>query len=109
MIYDKIDASAPSTTIDGIKYELNSICANDTFKYKGHLVDIYDWIDPERMEMECTFENYTAWKKDLIKLLKTWDLAYVKHMKEPHGRMQQLHTDAYMPMTLLLKSNSNFG
>lgn len=109
MIFDKIDAAAPSYFIDGIKYELTSVAANDTFKYKSNLVEIHDFIDPERMEMECTFENFGPWKKDLIKLLKTWDVAYVKHAKAPHPEMQKLHDGAMEPLTNLMKSNANFG
>ena len=44
MIFDKIDAAAPSYTIDGIKYELTSVAANDTFKYKSNLVEIHDFV-----------------------------------------------------------------
>ena len=109
MIFDKIDAAAPKYIIDGIVYELTSVAANDTFKYKSNLVEIFDFVDPERMEMECTLENFTTWRKDLIKLLKTWDVAYVKHGKAPHPEMQKLHDGAMEPLTKLMKSNSNFG
>ena len=109
MIFDKIDASAPSYVIDGIKYEFTSVAANDTFKYKGALVDVYNYVDTEIMELECTFETYNTWKKELLKVLKTWDAAYCKHMKAPHPEMQKVHEAAMMPLTLLMKSNSNFG
>ena len=61
------------------------------------------------MEMECQVDNYTTWKKDLLKNLKTWDQAYCKHIKAPHPEMQKVHDAAMMPLTMLMKSNSNFG
>ena len=70
MIFDKIDASHPHYTIDGIKYDLTSVAVIDTFKYKGFLCEIYDFVDPDAMEMSCTFESYNSWNKDLNKLLK---------------------------------------
>lgn len=111
MIFDKIksDGAEPKYTIDGITYDLTAVAANDTFKYKSCLVDVYNYLDPENMELECTFENYTGWKKELLKVLKTWDQAYVKHMKQPHQEMAKLHESAMMPLILLMKSNSNFG
>lgn len=81
----------------------------DTFKNKGYLCEIYDYCDPDNLEIECTFENYTNYKKELLKKLKTWDVAYVKHMKNPHPDMQKVHDGAMLPLTLLMKSNSNFG
>lgn len=109
MIFDKIDASAPHYTIDGIKYDLTSVAVIDTFKYKGNLCDVYDYLDPDAMEMGCTFETYNSWNKDLLKVLKTWDAAYCKHIKAPHPEMLKIHEAAMMPLTQLMKSNSNFG
>lgn len=89
MIFDKIkvEETPPTYTIDGVKYEFSTAAATDTFKYKGFLVDVYNALDPENMELECTFENYTGWKKELLKTLKQWDVHYVKHMKAPHPEM----------------------
>ena len=70
MIFDKIPSDAPNYVIDGVKYDFTSSAAVDTFKYKGFLVEVYNYLDPQTMEMECTFENYTGWKKELIKVLK---------------------------------------
>ena len=82
MIFHQIDASAPHYVIDGIKYDLTSVAVIDTFKYKGYLVEIYDY-----MENEHSFENFQSWQKDLMKILKTWDQAYCKHIKAPHPEM----------------------
>lgn len=109
MIFDKIDASHPHYTIDGVKYDLTSVAVIDTFKYKGYLADVYDYLDPDSMEMGCTFETYNSWNKDLTKVLKTWDASYCKHIKAPHPEMFKLHEAAMQPLTLLMKSNSNFG
>ena len=46
MIFDKIDPSVPKYLIDGVVYEFTSACVNDTFKYKGFLVDVYNYLDP---------------------------------------------------------------
>ena len=109
MFFEKVDPSAPAIFIDGVKYEMTSVAVNDTFKYKGYLVDVYNTIDPEIMETECTFETYNGWNKELIKQLKAWDGAYCKHIKAPHPEMLKIHEAAMMPLTLLMKSNSNFG
>lgn len=63
------------------------------------------------MDLECTFETYTAWKKELLKLLKTWDASYVKHIKpkNAHQEMQEVHDAAMRPLLLLMKSNSNLA
>ena len=104
MIFHQIDASAPHYVIDGIKYDLTSVAVIDTFKYKGYLVEIYDY-----MENEHSFENFQSWQKDLMKILKTWDQAYCKHIKAPHPEMQKVHEAAMLPLVHLMKSNSNFG
>lgn len=112
MFYEKVDPTAhnpPASFIDGVKYEMTSLAVNDTFKYKGYLVDIFNTIDPEMMDTSCTFDSYTSWNKELIKQLKTWDGAYCKHIKAPHPEMQKIHDAAMLPVTHLMKSNSNFG
>jgi len=70
MFYEKVDPTAhnpPASFIDGVKYEMTSLAVNDTFKYKGYLVDIFNTIDPEMMDTSCTFDSYTSWNKELIK------------------------------------------
>jgi hypothetical protein len=58
--------------------------------------------------MNRTFENYTTWKKDLIKLLKEWDKVYVKHIKTSYPEMSAHHAKAMLPLTNLIESNINF-
>jgi len=60
------------------------------------------------MEMQCNFETYISWKKDLIKLLKEWDKLYMKHMKTTYIEMNTIHMAAMKPLTELLESNLNF-
>lgn len=109
MFFDKIDAAAPSYIIDGVVHQFTSVAANDTFKYKSFFVEVFDFLDPEMFETACTFETYTGWKKELLKILKQWDVHYVKHIKAPHPEMQKVHDLAMMPLSQLMKSNSNFG
>ena len=112
MFFEKVDPTAhnpPATFIDGVKYEMTSVAVNDTFKYKGFLVWTYDNVDPEMMDSTCQPDTFSSWNKELIKNLKVWDAAYCKHIKAPHPEMQKIHDAAMMPVTLLMKSNSNFG
>jgi hypothetical protein len=60
------------------------------------------------MEMECTHETYTSWKKDLIKKCKEWDKLYVKHIKSTYPEMAQIHATAMRPLTLLIDANLQF-
>ena len=75
------------------------------FNCKEALVDIYNILDPDQMQLDCTFENYTSWKKDLIKKCKERDKLYVKHIKATYPEMSQIHATAMKPLTLLVDSN----
>jgi hypothetical protein len=54
-------------------------------------------------------ENYTSWKKDLLKLCKTWDSAYMKHIKAKiYDEMNNnIHMPAMKPLTNLVTANGN--
>ena len=67
--------------IDGTNYEISNGAMVDMWGSREALVFIYDYIDPQRMEMELSFETYTSWRKDLIKACKDWDRIYLKHVK----------------------------
>lgn len=65
-------------------------------------------IDPGMMEMQCTHESFTSWKKELIKKLKEFDKLYVKHVKSGYIEMNNIHMTAMRPLTNLMESNLNF-
>lgn len=60
------------------------------------------------MGMECVFDTFTTWRKDLIKLLKEWDKVYVKHIKAAYPEMSKHHSEMVEPLTRLINSNLNF-
>ena len=66
-------------SIDGVKYEVPNSCMTDHFACKEMLSDIYLLFDQDALSQDRTAENYTSWKKDLVKKLKEWDKAYLKH------------------------------
>lgn len=78
------------------------------FNCKEALVDIYNILDPDQMQLDCTFENYTGWKKDLFKKCKEWDKLYCKHIKATYPEMSQIHAAAMRPLTLLIDANLQF-
>lgn len=95
-------------SIDGTKYQLSMGAMNDTFGCKEAMCDIYNIFDPGQMEMECNFENYTTWKKDLVKKLKEWDKTYMKHIKNTYPEMSAIHAQAMKPLMDLIVANLNF-
>lgn len=60
------------------------------------------------MAIDCTFENYTGWKKDLVKKCKEWDKLYVKHIKQTYPEMSEIHASAMRPLWLLIDANLQF-
>lgn len=68
-------------TIDGVLYDITNAVSVELFNCKSAIVDIFNYLDPSMMEMQLTAESYVSWKKDLIKLLKSFDGQYAKHMK----------------------------
>jgi len=100
-------AKVESINIDGTLYEISNAAMVDTWNCKECLVEIYDFMDPQRMEGECNFESYTSWKKDLMKMLKEWDKMYTKHAKSIYPEMNKIHTDAMKPLMDLITANLN--
>jgi predicted small metal-binding protein len=43
------------------------------------------------MEMNCTYETMTSWKKELVKRLKDWDKLYMNHIKKTYPEMNAIH------------------
>ena len=82
-----------SVDIDGVNYVISNAAMVEMWNCKESLVDIYNFLDPERVGMERTFETYQGWKKELIKFCKEFDKNYVKHMgsKGAYQEMNTLH------------------
>jgi hypothetical protein len=94
-------------TIDGVTYEITNATRVELYNCKKQLVEMYQYVDPEMMVMQLTFETYISWKKDLIKLLKEWDKLYMKHIKSGYVEMNAIHMSAMKPLTDILESNLN--
>ena len=103
MIFEKVQNE--QKFIDGTTYTISNNAAVDMFNCKEALCDIYNILDPDQMQLDCTFENYTSWKKDLVKKCKEWDKLYVKHIKATYPEMSQIHATAMKPLSLLVESN----
>jgi len=101
-------AKVESINIDGELYDISNGAMVDTWNCKESLVEIYDYIDPTRIEGECNSDTYTTWKKDLMKMLKEWDKLYTKHIKSTYPEMNSIHTRAMKPLTDLITANINF-
>ena len=103
MIFEKVQNE--QKFIDGTTYTISNNAAVDMFNCKERLCDIYNILDPDQMQLDCTHENYTSWKKDVFKLCKEWDKLYVKHIKTTYTEMSQIHSTAMKPLSLLVDSN----
>ena len=95
MFFEKVEKKF----IDGTEYTVSNAAMVDTWNCKEALVDIYNILDKNNMDMNCGPENYTTWKKDLLKLCKTWDSAYMKHIKtKVYDEMNLIHVTAMKPL-----------
>lgn len=96
--------------IDGVNYPISNAAMVEMWNCKESLVEIFNYLDPERIDMERTFETYQGWKKELIKFCKEFDKNYVKHMstKGAYAEMNVLHTTAMKPLVQLTEANLNF-
>ena len=101
-------AKVESINIDGTLYEISNGAMVDTWNCKESLVEIFEYLDPSRVEPECNSETYVSWKKELMKMLKEWDKVYNKHMKSVYPEMNKIHMDAMKPLTDLISANLNF-
>jgi hypothetical protein len=93
--------------IDGNKYVLSMGAMNDVFSCKEAICEVFNYLDPERMENECKDDNYKAWEKELKRLLKEWDKCYVKHQKSFYPELVVIHQAAMKPLMDLVISNLN--
>jgi len=94
--------------IDGIRYDISNAVQVDMFNCKSAIVEVWNYLQADNIDMARDFNNFGAWKKDLVKLLKEWDKCYVKHMKTSYPEMSANHAKAMLPLTQLIESNLNF-
>lgn len=93
--------------IDGNKYQISMGAMNDTFDCKEKFTDIYNKFEPDMFNDECQYNNYTAWKKEIVKMCKEWDKAYLKHVKSFYAEMNTIHQTAMKPLMDLITANRN--
>jgi hypothetical protein len=74
---------------------------------KTSFVEIFNYVEPDTMEMQLTPETLASWKKDFVKILKEWDKLYVKHIKGAYPDMSKIHDACMKPLGALLESNYN--
>ena len=53
------------------------------------------------------FDNYTAWRKELVTKLKDWEKKYHKHAKSTNPEMNAIHMACMKPLCNLMESNFN--
>ena len=106
MFWIKVDPQV--VKIDGTAYEFSNGANVDCWNCKSGIYDIQAVCEDSRMSMELTYETFTQWKKDLIKLCKEWDKLYVKHSKAIYPEINTIHMAAMKPLTQLIDANSNF-
>jgi hypothetical protein len=53
-------------------------------------------------------DDYIAWRKEAVKLLKEWDKMYVKHEKTTNKELGSIIATAFIPLTDLWEANNNF-
>jgi hypothetical protein len=94
-------------TIDGVTYDITNNTQVEIWNCKGKIVEIFNYLEPQMMEMQLTHETYISWKKELIKHLKEWDKLYIKHIKSGYIEMNGIHMAAMKPLTDILESNLN--
>ena len=106
MFFEKTE----TVTFDGVTYDVSPNARFETYNSKVALVDIYSVIDPERMNSECTFENYLTWKKELIKMCKEFEKLYVKHSSKKgcYEEVNAIHEQSMKPLMDLIIANTNF-
>lgn len=107
MFFDKTNPEV-AFKIDGNDYWITGAAQNDMWGCKEALVEIFNFLDDTQMEVNCTFETYTGWKKELMKYLKEWDKVYMKHIKTAYPEMSALHLKAMQPLSSLVQSNLEF-
>ena len=104
MFFEKCDQK----NIDGKIYDISNGAKVDCFNCKESISEVFRFMDPETMAMECTFDNWQGWKKDLIKICKEWEKCYTKHVKSTYPEMNAIHMQAMQPLNQLVEANANF-
>ena len=104
MFFEKVE----KIVIDGNMFEISNNTGVEIFNCKERMVDIKNHLDQSTIDTVRDKDNYTAWKKELIKYLKEWDKWYVKHIKSAYPEMSGIHAKCMMPLTLLIEANLNF-
>lgn len=106
MFFEKVE----TISIDGVNYIISNAAQVEMWTCKSAIVDIYNFLDDDNIEMNRTADTYQSWKKELIKMLKEWDKFYVKHSgnKGTTGEMNTLHMSAMKPLSELIEANLNF-
>lgn len=101
MFFEKLTDTPPTFAIDGVTYPFNNSCVTEIWNCKEAMCNIYNYCDPETIEMNRDFSNYVGWKKDLVKLFKEWDKIYAKHSssKGTYKEMNEVHVKAMLPLT----------
>ena len=99
-----------TVTFDGITYDVSPNARFETYNAKVALVEVYNYLEPDRMGQEMTFDTYTSWKKELNKACKEWDKFYVKHSskKGTYEEINAIHENAMKPLMELVVSNLHF-
>lgn len=110
MFFEKLQDTPPTFSIDGTKYEFTTGSMTEIWNCKEALVNIYNYCEPDTIEMSRDFTNYMGWKKDLVKALKEWDKVYAKHSssKGSYKEMAECHSRAMKPLTEMIEANHNF-
>ena len=107
MFFEKVEF----TTIDGTMYPLSNDAQVELWNCKTAIVDIFNKLDPDTIEMDGRGpDTLASWKKEFVKMLKEWDKLYVKHSskKGTYEEMNTLHMSAMKPLTELIEANKNF-
>lgn len=105
MIFEKLQGDPPTKYIDGNAYIVSNGALVDMYRCKEALVDIYNTLDPQNLEVDLDFNTYTSWRKDLIKKFKEWDKMYLKHIKSVYPEMSGIHSAAMKPLAILVEAN----
>ena len=105
MIFEKLQGDPITKYIDGNAYIVSNNANVDWYNCKEAIVEIFNMLDPQMMEVELDFNEMNNWRKKLISKLKAWDKIYLKHIKTVYPEMSQLHAEAMKPLTLLIDSN----
>lgn len=96
--------------IDGEVYIISMQSNVGNYECRSALFEVASLFTDDRLSMECQYDTYTQWKKDLVKACKEWEKNYVKHQKTKiYDEMQALHDRAMKPLSDLIAKNLEFS